>query len=371
MSATTLSLPASATSSAPDPWPDLEFIHIPKNGGTSIEAAGSSAGYRWGANKFWGCGSAPAPCQDSQLQCSWWHVPRGVLRSNPDLLPLDMDGPDPYVGRRGQTQTFCVVRHPLERAISQYIYWSMVQVGCGKMDGACAQQQQQARFDDACKPHALNRYIHERFNGTSGRWTRAVAAITRVDGPLTDEVKRLGGTEGEDCHWLPQWMHTSVLNQTGVGPREDTVESVPMCDHVLKMESLDSDLQRLAPVVARLVRSQAKARVAGEYCTMRVGDLDAASIAQLGAVYARDFEEFGYSATLLAESDVALGSAVGSASAAAAAVGLQLHPDRRVGLDPFELDDVFRQLAEVAARHQQKAEAEPEDGPSSHVLSPR
>ena len=87
-----------------------------------------------------------------------------------------MDGPDPYVGRKGHTQTFCVVRHPLERAISQYIYWSMVQVGCGKMDGSCAQQQD--KFDDACKPHQLNRYIHERFNSSSGRLTNAVAAIT-------------------------------------------------------------------------------------------------------------------------------------------------------------------------------------------------
>lgn len=66
----------------------LFFIHIPKNAGTTINYLGLKNGYRW-------------TYRSENMSCSAWHIP-------PDK---NLDRP-----------SFCVVRNPYDRIISQYSY---------------------------------------------------------------------------------------------------------------------------------------------------------------------------------------------------------------------------------------------------------
>ena len=74
---------------------DLEFTHIPKNAGTSIENAGKKAGICWGRFSLF----------HNRKMCSTWHQPP---RINKDL----------HQGKK----TFCVIRDPKERIVSEYRY---------------------------------------------------------------------------------------------------------------------------------------------------------------------------------------------------------------------------------------------------------
>ena len=93
---------------------DYHFIHIPKTGGTFIERWGSKNGKKWGfiaykndKHIFDVQARHPNICKDvsvhSNTCCSPWHYP-------PEK-PFDV-------------KTFCTIRHPYTRAISQVKYIS-------------------------------------------------------------------------------------------------------------------------------------------------------------------------------------------------------------------------------------------------------
>ena len=94
---------------SPPPPVALAFIYIPKTGGTSVEDFGKAHGIMWGWHHDWG---AQRHLTGSNLgfDCPAWHVPRAVWHAT--------GRPDPYLGN----QTFCVVRHPLTRTISEFLY---------------------------------------------------------------------------------------------------------------------------------------------------------------------------------------------------------------------------------------------------------
>lgn len=105
--------------SAPD-WKTkrqrLTFVHIPKNGGTAIEQAGQAGGVWWPRKwlSFWHGIHMP-----DGSWCEKYHVPPQYLLSlgDPDAPVFDDPG------------TFCVVRHPFERAVSEYKYMLSVKWG--------------------------------------------------------------------------------------------------------------------------------------------------------------------------------------------------------------------------------------------------
>jgi len=140
----------------------FELIHIPKNAGTALEEAGHAAGFLWGSYK-WDELCNHEWCADKDLGCSMWHVPRGYLREHPgdtpDTLQLP-EGVDPY----DNSKTICVVRHPFTRAISQYIYWSVLNEG-GCYNATKLDECSSSSFANICKPELLNTYINQRFNG--------------------------------------------------------------------------------------------------------------------------------------------------------------------------------------------------------------
>lgn len=69
----------------------LQFVHIPKTAGSSIENT-----YLY---KCWGCWS-----QGKSRNCSFWH------EHNPVHIPID------------NSDTFCVIRNPYDRLLSEYKY---------------------------------------------------------------------------------------------------------------------------------------------------------------------------------------------------------------------------------------------------------
>lgn len=166
----------------------LVFLHIPKNGGTTIEDIGAEHGFSWGARYFcegWKCEKTRMPDNSS---CSPWHVP-----------PTFLSQASPYHNQ--SAQVFCVVRDPWSKMRSEYIYrvsvynkWPAPFV----MDGP------------ACSVDGFN------------TWARAVLA----------EFER-GNRFHSDCHLLPQWDFVQ-------GP-----EGQRWCHHLLPLEDLTSSFNKL------------------------------------------------------------------------------------------------------------------------------
>lgn len=131
----------------------LNFVHIPKTGGTSIVMAAANANYAWAdclfyerrqrkncpppqnATNFPSSSSSSSSNNDNNnnpyfpqrwkhsirhhpYMNSWWHVPLQYLPTNDDNNDHDDDVPSPYINQ----DLFAVVRNPYQRAVSQYYY---------------------------------------------------------------------------------------------------------------------------------------------------------------------------------------------------------------------------------------------------------
>jgi hypothetical protein len=90
---------------------ELKFIHIPKNGGTSIEQVGRENNVSWGMLDS--CSGAPVDgyviepqCPNNVGNCSSWHSPRHLQANCPSLAE----------------DSFCVTRDPYDRLVSEYKY---------------------------------------------------------------------------------------------------------------------------------------------------------------------------------------------------------------------------------------------------------
>jgi hypothetical protein len=79
----------------------LEFIHIPKNAGTTIENIGNESGLRWG--RF----SPEDRNFVTEGNCTYWHIPPKYYKPG---SKYDTD------------ETFCVIRNPYDRMVSEYAY---------------------------------------------------------------------------------------------------------------------------------------------------------------------------------------------------------------------------------------------------------
>jgi len=263
----------------------LQMIHIPKTGGTTLEDVAYAHGVSWGAYKTeWNHdGEFPPKTAlgkpDTWQPCSPWHIPPAVYRAHGESGAIN----------GGRQQTFCVVRDPIDRAISQFTF--EVQ----STNGPNANSSKSSGKDLKCKANSLNRRIHTVLGG-------AAKDIQRVEKefPLVGSLKKTATcvecATVADCHWLPQWLY---------------VEGT--CDHVLRFERLAEDFELLmkrfegttrgTKTLAAAVRN-ANVSLASGCTTLTKHDLDETSRALLSSVYEYDFEMFGYSSEFGAHTPV-------------------------------------------------------------------
>ena len=133
----------------------LGFLHIPKTGGTAIEVWGKSHGV------FWGKHDTSLEGEKRKTGCNAWHTPQRLKNKD----------------------SFCVVRRPFDRLVSEYKH-------------------------RACAKHASTVCDLDHFN----TWVR-------------DLLK--GDLRVNDCHVLPQ------------------KDYMPFCDHVLNFDALQADFSAL------------------------------------------------------------------------------------------------------------------------------
>ena len=154
----------------------LEFIHIPKNAGTTIENIANEEGIKWGRFKP----KFRETLTDKSNGCAYWHTP-----------PRNFDKKtSPYA----TDETFCVIRDPVERLISEYKY----------------------RFRDGhdsagvyFTPYSLNKWIE---------------LVIKEDFHLSGKM---------NCHHLPQSQY--VFDENGVRT----------CDNILRFDYLNDDFTNL------------------------------------------------------------------------------------------------------------------------------
>ena len=132
---------------APNP---IEFIHIPKTGGQAIEAWGLHHGLAWGGCRLKAGGPSwpahPGKFGSYTRGCSSFHIPP-VAWEAARTPPFTAGAP-----------TFCVVRNPFTRAVSEYTwqakwtpYWS-VPLRPSHQHSSLAQTRMDPNFDPHVHP---------------------------------------------------------------------------------------------------------------------------------------------------------------------------------------------------------------------------
>merc|ERR1719232_1893403 len=232
----------------------LEFHHIPKTGGTSIEDAAAAAGIRWSRCKymFTDCGKniSKSPINKFPFNTSadftrshatflneseipyflwkveYWHMPLHWLKN----FPFDAN-----------TKTFTVVRNPYDLAISEYYCpWN----------GAKSSRRN------------INNWIQRKI----------------VCNEKSDKLK----SKIYSAHFLPQYDH--IYNKHGK----------KIIDYVLKFENLDEQFQNLMKKFS-LNLNLRKVNTRKVDSELGIANLTNETIAMINEYYKNDFKFFNYS----------------------------------------------------------------------------
>jgi len=216
----------------------LLFIHIPKNAGSAIEATALKSGISWGRNLFWGSITMP-----DGSPCSSYHVPPRYF-TNPALV---------YTS----SNSFCVTRHPYERAISEYTYLLSVEWG----------KEMPYIYDkEPCSKEGLNFFL-----------TQTLKSI------LT------GNRYVNDCHMLPQYEYVWGINRQ-------------WCNEMIRVENFPTAFNSLMAKYGLTLDITADHTNQSPTCPgLSVTDLSPETRQYLDLVYLEDFRLLGYETTPIPE----------------------------------------------------------------------
>jgi hypothetical protein len=157
---------------------------------------------------------------------------------------------NPYDGR----DTFCAVRHPYTRAISQHKF-----------------------LKGACNKEALN----QRTQNVLRAINASLLQIKRTFPNIQPGMINKNQAALDDCHWLPQFLFVSNHS----------------CAAIIHTESLEEETVELlrayhTHVTPEQIQGHSEKVIDG--CDLTVGDFDAVSLQMLQEVYKEDFHRLGY-----------------------------------------------------------------------------
>eukprot|EP00928_Gymnodinium_smaydae_P061238 TRINITY_DN4536_c0_g1_i1.p1 TRINITY_DN4536_c0_g1~~TRINITY_DN4536_c0_g1_i1.p1 ORF type:complete len:580 (+),score=140.94 TRINITY_DN4536_c0_g1_i1:99-1838(+) len=222
------------------------FLHIPKNAGTAIERTSEAHGLSY--PKRLAAFRKGVWMPDGSL-CEKYHVPPQYLQA--------LGEPAADVAGFRTRNTYCVTRHPYERAVSEYLY--QLSVKWGRQMSA---QYRTGLFSlPRCTAESLNHFLQD--------------ALRKV----AEGRKFL-----HDCHFVPQ--HEFIFGRDGTR----------WCKHVLRHSEFPqvfNDFMRTTGYAPRLAaeRPNNSTRACGN---VSVADLSAETIRLLDDVYDQDFKLLNY-----------------------------------------------------------------------------
>jgi len=233
------------------PFEKLTFVHIPRTGGRSIVDCTSnevSSNDRWGLHT-----DELQGINESVAGCNRHKVP-------PNLLDLN------YYRRKINQNTFCVVRDPFARLISQH--------------GDAVRQFPDERV---CTKKDLNQYL-----------------LKNLKSMLWDS--KTHSRESSDCHFLPQVAYTHGWNHKRgwLNNRSFEEGAKRHCKHILHFEDNLSDhvnevFQQHGYPYRLQGREQGNAdALSPKKCNFKPEDLADHVVLLAERLYDKDFEEFGY-----------------------------------------------------------------------------
>lgn len=224
---------------ATQPLKSLLFVHIPRTGGTSIEDCTQA---ELNGEDRWGRHADGNNARHGDFHCNKQHVP-------PNLVP------DYYTG----TDTFCVVRNPYDRLVSQYGFM--------------------------CGTHW-------------GDWGKNGANVTLLNNKLLEAlIVAKGYPPHMDCHFMPQTAYVYGWNNE----TNTTDKSTKHCTNILRYE--DSLYQGFNNLMRQhgytyLMQPDSGATAATR-SNKRLVNITAEFLSDdvlrlANEIYADDFELFGY-----------------------------------------------------------------------------
>lgn len=228
----------------------VEFIHIPKNAGTSVEVAGADGGIFWGQKMM--LISTKMVMPDGHSLCSKYHVPHFISKAIPykDLT------------------TVCITRHPFSRMVSEYEYLLDARNQIEEVGHAWGH-----RYDEL---YGLDLYKYEPCSRMG---------LNHFTQTVLKKVKS-GKHYLNDCHHIPQVRY--IWDPSGE----------QQCNNIIRISDLPGAFNAVMEREGYGVRMSEEVSNAAKRCPgLSTTMLDNLSLQMLADVYADDLKFLNYSAT--------------------------------------------------------------------------